>query len=230
MKTQSLKRMAHGAGLGYLVIFITGFYANFSVLESIFEAGAVEGTFERVIQNENAFQLGLWAFLLMVLADVILVVPLYYFFKEDYPATALLSASLRLVNGTLFAVALTSLYQVLPLLESRSFAGGSPDWLSFQVYTQFESFQTIWMIGLVFFGLHLCLLGYLLITSWLFPSWIGILMMTAGIGYLIDSSAQALLQNYAAWSPVLEYIVLIPAVLGEFSLTIWLLVKGIRTS
>jgi hypothetical protein len=55
-------------------------------------------------------------------------------------------------------------------------------------------------------------------------------MMTAGIGYLIDSSAQALLQNYAAWSPVLEYIVLIPAVLGEFSLTIWLLVKGIRTS
>jgi hypothetical protein len=119
---------------------------------------------------------------------------------------------------------------VLPLLESRSFAGGSPDWLSFQVYTQFESFQTIWMIGLVFFGLHLCLLGYLLITSWLFPSWIGILMMTAGIGYLIDSSAQALLQNYAAWSPVLEYIVLIPAVLGEFSLTIWLLVKGIRTS
>lgn len=228
MKTLKLKRMAHAAGLGYLVIFITGFYANFSVLESIYQSGAVELTFDSVIQDQSSFQSGLWAFLLMVLADVILVVPLYYFFREEYPATALLSASLRLVNGTLFAVALTSLYDVIPLLESRFFAEGQPEGLPFLVYTQFESFQTIWMVGLVFFGLHLCLLGYLLIKTWCFPSWIGVLMVAAGIGYFIDFSAQALSWDNLAWASVLEYIVLIPAVLGEFSFTLWLLIKGIR--
>jgi hypothetical protein len=68
-------------------------------------------------------------------------------------------------------------------------------------------------------------LAYLLIKSSWFPSWLGVILGIAGVGYAADSFGFFLLPGYdGTLSPVL----LAPAVIAEFSMIAWLLLKGVR--
>lgn len=53
-----------------------------------------------------------------------------------------------------------------------------------------------------------------------------ILVMLAGLGYMIDSFANILLANYADYEIVFVLIVAIPGAIGELALGIWLLLRG----
>jgi hypothetical protein len=57
---------------------------------------------------------------------------------------------------------------------------------------------------------------------------IGILLMIAGAGYLIDSIAQFMLPNYADVETLFMIIVVVPGVVGELSFTLWLLIRGVK--
>jgi hypothetical protein len=74
------------------------------------------------------------------------------------------------------------------------------------------------------------LLGWLVFKSPSFPKVIGVLLQLAGVAYLVDSGAQLLLSNYNDNKSLFEIIVIGGGVIGEFSLTLWLLIKGIRPS
>jgi hypothetical protein len=83
------------------------------------------------------------------------------------------------------------------------------------------SFNTGYGIALIPFGLHCVLTGYLIVRSTFLPRILGVLMMLAGVGYLIF-----------LWPPLgdrlfFPYIV-VPGVVGEGSLTLWLLVMGVN--
>ena len=49
----------------------------------------------------------------------------------------------------------------------------------------------------------------------------------AGIGYLIDSFANFLMPNYTDFANIFLIVVVVPGVVGELSLTFWLLFKGV---
>jgi len=83
-----------------------------------------------------------------------------------------------------------------------------------------------YIIAQVSTGSWLLPLGYLVYKSGLFPKLIGILLMVASVGYLVDLFAQFLLPNYAG---IVEAVVLTPASLGELVFILWLLVKGAKT-
>jgi hypothetical protein len=89
-----------------------------------------------------------------------------------------------------------------------------------------DAFNSGWLIGLVFFGLHCLLLGYLVYRSGYLPGILGILLMVAGIGYLVDSFANFLLPDYNDYATVFLVIVAVPALLAEVPLCLWLLWKG----
>ena len=82
-------------------------------------------------------------------------------------------------------------------------------------------------IGLVFFGFHCMVLGYLVLKSGFLPKILGILVLIASIGYLVDSFANVLLPNYADYESVLMLVVFVPAFVAELSLSLWLLIKGV---
>jgi hypothetical protein len=84
-----------------------------------------------------------------------------------------------------------------------------------------------YLIGGVFFGLHLLVLGYLLYRSELFPAILGGLIVVAGIGYLTESFTFFLVPTY---EPVASIIVVVTAVVGEMALALYLIVRGVRTS
>lgn len=76
------------------------------------------------------------------------------------------------------------------------------------------------------FGIHLALLGWLVLTSGYMPKVLGVLLILAGAGYVIDTLANALLANYGDYETMFLLIVAVPSLIGEFAFTIWLLTRG----
>jgi hypothetical protein len=227
---KALKKTARLAGAGYLVIFITGFFANFFVLEGLVLDGNAQATSENILANLMQFRWGIFAFLIMVVIDVLMAGPLYILLKPVNKNLSLLSAWLRLVNGTIFGVALYSLFGILHLLSGAEYLTAlEPAEIHARVMLHLEAFNFIWLIGLVFFGLHLFLMGILILKSDYIPKIIGGLLQLAAVGYLTDSFAQFLLPDYKSVQHVFELVVLIPGVIGELSFTVWLLIKGVKT-
>jgi hypothetical protein len=227
---KALKKTARLAGAGYLVIFITGFFANFFVLEGLVVEGNAQATSENILANLMQFRWGIFAFLIMVVIDVLMAGPLYILLKSVNKNLSLLSAWLRLVNGTIFGVALYSLFGILHLLSGAEYLSAlEPAEIHARVMLHLEAFNFIWLIGLVFFGLHLFLMGILILKSDYIPKIIGGLLQLAAVGYLTDSFAQFLLPDYKSVQHVFELVVLIPGVIGELSFTVWLLIKGAKT-
>jgi hypothetical protein len=73
--------------------------------------------------------------------------------------------------------------------------------------------------ALVFFGFYCLLIGYLIFRSTFLPQIIGVLMAFAGSGWLTF-----------IWAPFANYLSpynMIPGMVGEGVLTLWLLVKGV---
>ena len=225
----SLKKIARLTGIGYLIIFITGFFANFFVLEGLMVQGDAMATSANIGAHLMQFRWGIASFLVMVVVDVLLVWPLYLLLKPVDKHLAHLSSGLRLVNGAIFAVALFNLFGVLQLYAPADYLGAfEPEMLQARVLFLLDAFNHTWLIGLVFFGMHLGFLGYLVYRSGYLPRVLGPLLGLAALGYLIDSFAQFMLPNYADHQSLFEMMVVIPGVVGEFSLTAWLLIKGVK--
>lgn len=89
-------------------------------------------------------------------------------------------------------------------------------------------FETLWTIGLLFFGVHLIVLGSLALKSTYIPKTLGALLSLAALGYMIDGIAKLFMTNYIDYKNTFEVIVIMPTVIGEFSLTVWLLIKGFK--
>jgi hypothetical protein len=74
--------------------------------------------------------------------------------------------------------------------------------------------------SLVFFGFYCLLIGYLIFRSTFLPRILGALMAFGGLGWLTFVSP-----------PLADYLSpynMVPGILGEATLTLWLLVKGVN--
>lgn len=93
------------------------------------------------------------------------------------------------------------------------------DQLQAKVMLSLSAFSDGWDIGIVFFGLHLLILGYLVYKSGFVPKIMGILLIVASAGYLVDAFGKFLLPNYDATIAMFTFI-------GELIFMFWLLLKG----
>ena len=114
---------------------------------------------------------------------------------------------------------------VFVLTDAESLTGFDPDEVNALALFFLDAFDTGVSVGLVFFGIHLFVLGYLLFTSRYVPRIVGVVLIAAAFGYLADSLGNLLLPNYP---PTLTAVMFAPGVIGELSLTFWLLVKGVN--
>lgn len=83
------------------------------------------------------------------------------------------------------------------------------------------AFNTGYGIALVPFGIHCLLIGYLIFRSTFLPRFLGFLVALAGLGYL------AFVYPPLGSHLFVPYI-LVPGVVGEGSLTLWLLIIGVN--
>ena len=191
------------AGISYWIIFFAAIFANFMMLERI-----TQNPVGTVVEHHGLVRAGILAFMITVVFDVVVAWALYELFK-DHPLS-LPSMLFRMMHAAIMAVAIFALPLALELTTPEA------------ILHQVDVFNTIWLIGLFFFGFHLILLGRILGR----PRLIAVFLAIAGIMYAVDTCAHFLLPNYAEHADIFLMLVAIPSILGEMALAVWLLVKG----
>ncbi len=84
-----------------------------------------------------------------------------------------------------------------------------------------DAYDTIWHVGLNLFGVHLLLIGLLAYRSDFMPRIFGVLLVIAGLGYLVDGFGAVLVPGYTLDVTRFTFV-------GEAALMFWLLIKGSR--
>jgi hypothetical protein len=206
-------------------------FANFFVLERLVEQDDAASTASNIAESETLFRFALVAFLVVFLLDVLIAWALYVFFRATSTEVSLLAAWFRLVHAILMGAALVFFFVVLELVSGDDYLGAfAPGQLDAQVTFFLEAFDTLWLVGLAAFGIHLALLGFLVRRSAAIPNVLGILLYLAGAAYVTDTVAHGLLPNYGDYETVFLMIVVIPSVIGELAFAVWLLLRGGRAS
>lgn len=216
MKTiHQFRQLCLTGGIGYVLIFVTGIYANFGILEPL---KATRGTDAAFTDYASDLQLAFLSFLVMVIADLVLTWVLHQLFATVNSSRAALASLFRFVNCMLFAVALVFLSDAQAVLQHH----GSSEAL----FSALGQFDTTWQIGLLFFGAHLMVLSCLIRQSGYIHKIIGSLLFIAGAGYCVDSALSLTLSTYSQYAHLSVFVVALPGVVGELALTGWLLIKG----
>lgn len=220
INNRSLRRAALIAGVALLMMSAVAVFSNFSVLESLITKGDAAKTAQDILASEGVFRLGMFGWVLIAILDVVVAWALMIFFNPAHPNVSRLAAWFRLAYATILMVAISQLAGALHLLGNADYLQAfGTEQLQAEVMTKLAAFYSIWDIGLIFFALHLLLLGYLAYTSTYVPKLIGVLLVVAGLGYLVDSLGVLLIPDPSIKVTMYTFV-------GEAILFIWLLVKG----
>ena len=219
----TLRQAALVAGFGLLLMLIFGPFANFFVLESLIVPGDAATTADNLMANESLFRIGINSLIFVIILDVLVAWALYVFLKPVNRSISLLAAWFRLVFLIILGIALANLFSTLMLVSGAEFLTVfDTDHLQGQMMQYLNAFRYGEHIAYIFFSLHLLLLGYLVFKmdySGYVPKILGILLIIAGLGYLIDNYGKLLFPSYDANLAIFTFI-------GELLFMLWLLFKG----
>ena len=210
-----MQTKARIAGAFYLGTFITGFAAIFTGGRLIV-SGDAAATATNILAHEALFRAG-WVSNLIATACYIAVTALFYeLFRPVSRSVSLLAAFFSLVGCALGAFVCSVDAAVSAILK------GSPIGQVQAIASMFLKLASqCGNVGLVFFGFYCLLIGYLIFNSTFLPRILGVLMMMGGLGWLTF-----------VWPPLSNFLnpyILLPGIIGEGSLTLWLLVIGVKS-
>ena len=212
------------AGISYVAMFVLAIFANFVVRQGLIEPDNAAVTVANLTVSIGLFRLGVIAFLVIFLLDVVIAWALYIVFREVSRDLSLGAAWFRLVYSAFLGVALVFLYRAMQLVTDAGIASAlGGDQINAQTMVALESFDKVWRVGLVAFGVHLVLIGYLVIRSGMASPVLGYLLVAAGIAYGLDSVARTLMDNYPSFAALFQAMVAVPSMIGEGWLGLWLL-------
>lgn len=197
-------------------------FGTFVAVEGLVTPGDAATTAQDILAAEGTFRLGVLSLYLVIVLDVVVAWALMRVFSPVSTSLSRLAAWFRLAYSAVYMVAISQLAGIPDLLGARGSSAFPAEQVEAQALLKFEAFNDIWFAGLILFGVHLAILGYLAYRSGYVPRLIGVLLVIAGLGYVFDSVGTVLSE-----SPI---IVSTFTFLGEFLLCLWLLIKGRRMS
>lgn len=218
----SPQTMARLAGFLYLLTIPLGVFALLVVPSRLIVPGDATATASNVVVAEPLFRLGIASALLGQVIGVMYVLILYRLFKPVHQPMAVL-----MVVFSLLGIPMTMLNELSQLAALELLSG--VEYLSVFTAEQLQSLALFFLglheIGLsiaaIFWGLWLFPLGYLVFKSGFLPRILGVLLVMAGSGYLIDSFAFLLF-------PAINLEIGLVTGWGELIFLLWLLVKGVN--
>lgn len=215
------------AGVGYVVLFVFAVFANFFVREGLVVGDDPQATAANIADSEGLFRLGMASFLIIFLVDVAVAWGLHIIFRRAHRDVSLLAAWFRLVYTVFLGAALIYFFQALNFLNNPAFTEAfEPVQRQAQALAALDTFNSAWLIGLAAFGLHLVVLGGLIVRYGAAPKLLGLALMVAGSAYVIDTIAHSVLGNYADYETAFVIMVAVPSVVAEGWMGLWLLLKG----
>ena len=218
----SLRTAALIAGIGLLIMVAAAPFAELFVFPKLVVPGNAAETTQNIIANKTLFTSAIFGYLITFICDLIVAWALYVLLKPVNEELSLLTAWFRWVYTVIALDALLNLVTILRILNASDILTGSQlDQFSAQVILSIQAFRSHWYFGLIFFGIHLGLLGYLAIRSKYIPSILGVLLIIAGSGYLLTNLKPFLFPTINL--DFAEY-----TFYGELIFMLWLLIKGPR--
>jgi len=211
---------ARVAGALYLVANI---FAPFTLLylPSLFIVrGDAAATANNVIASESLFRFGIVGNLFTFIANIFLALALYQLLKVINKNMASLMVILFLVGVPIAMLNELSQLAILQLLGGADYLKAYPtDQLQALAYLLLRLHDQGLLIAHIFFGLWLLPMGYLVFKSGFIPRIVGVLLVIAGVGYVV--------QSFAAFLGYNVNIILFLG-LGELVFLSWLLIKGVN--
>ncbi len=222
----SIQRIARSAGILYLIIAVAGAFSFMYVRSSLLVAGDANETAANIAANAGLLRLGIAADAIVFLSEIVLTVLLFILLEPVSRTLALVAAFARLAMATMQGINLLTYALVLLLLGGASYLTVfTPEQLNALALLFLNAYEYVALFWGMFFALHLLTLGYLIYKSGYFPALLGLLMVLAGLGYLIDSFGSIFLPQYDA---VFAILVSVGALVGELGFALWLLIKGVN--
>jgi hypothetical protein len=215
----SARLKARLAGLLYLVVVLGGTFSPFIVAPSSLSADPAAIT-AKIMQSQGAYRLGGVAEIVVLACDIALAVIFYQLLRPVSRTVAMLAAFFRLAYAAINGA--NVILHFAPLLVLT----GQPASQQSLAVTFTELHLLAFDVALVFFGIHVALLGYLIFRSTYLPRALGLLLMLGGTAYLANSLITLLLPGALSGRAL---VLLAPAGLAEIAIALWLLVVGVNT-
>ena len=221
--TESSPRLkARIAGVFYMLTILTRMFVEIFVRNRLVVSDDAATTATNVLAHESLWRWGFAADIIAFASYIALAALLYELFQPVNRSLSLVAAFFSLAASVVQAI--SSLFHLAPLL----LLGGAPYLRVFTV-EQLQALALVFLklraaayhnIGLVFFGLYLLLIGILILRSTFLPRILGVLMVLAGLSYVLFLSPPLV-------RSLQPYILVSPGV-GQIALTLWLLVMGVN--
>lgn len=218
-KINSINRTARVAGFLYLLVVPLGVFSIIYVPSRLIVPGDAATTANNIMASEWLFRLGIVSNLLASVIMLLVVLALYKLLSSVNKSIAWL-----MVIFVLVAVPIAMLSE-LTYLAALQLMGGA-NYLALYTREQLQALAFLFLrlhglgvaIAFIFWGLWLAPLGYLVFRSGFLPRILGVFLMIACLGYLIDSFATFLgystdIGMFTGW--------------GELLFLLWLLIKGV---
>ncbi|HEX5906233.1 MAG TPA: DUF4386 domain-containing protein [Propionibacteriaceae bacterium] len=208
--TRSLRTASLIAGLALALMAVLAVFGNFVAIQSLVTPGDAAKTAIDISNSEALFRWGVTSLIVIAVLDVIVAGALLRLFEPVNRSVSITAAWFRVAYVAVYLVAVIQLVIALGLL-------GDPD----QALRAINAYDTIWLVGLILFGVHLLLIGYLAYRSGFMARVFGILLVIAGLGYIADGFIAVLVPGPSISIGQFTFI-------GEVALIFWLLTRGTR--
>jgi len=207
----SLRTAAIVAGVGLLLMAILSPIAYLNTFQSLVKFDDAALTAQNILNSMGAFRTCIILLFTVAILDIVVAWGLYIMLVPANKNLSALAAWLRVIYGGIFIFAISKLYVALQVIT----VDGT------QAMSYLKAFQSIWDMGLILFGFHLLVLGYLVLKSGYVPKWLGVFLVLAAVGYIVDGFGKTLSPDYNLNIAQFTFV-------GEVLLIFWLLWRGFK--
>ncbi|WP_313640162.1 DUF4386 domain-containing protein [Paenibacillus sp.] len=213
------------ASISLIIMTLASFFSYGYVHASLVVQGDASATFHNLMSSSTLFKAEILGWVIILVSDIVVAWAFYIFLKPMNNGLSLLGAWFRLTYAAILGIAILNLLFVWLLANSADPLSIS-DQLQAQVMLYLDAFESMWSIGLIVFGGHLLIVGYVAVKSNGIPKIISILLVIAGVGYMLIHLCNAFLPQFDGVITVLKFIFTVPMIVGELGFGLWLLFKG----
>lgn len=222
-KPFSPRASARLAGLIYLIVIAGGAFAEAFVRQRFLVQGDAAATAANLRAGEDLMRLAFAADVAPLLLNMLLIAILYQLFRIISQRGALVAGLFMLICTAIQGVAMAfHMASIVVLKGSPAYAAFDPAQLEALAYLFLRLHAVTYTVALLFFGGGAFMVGVLVLRSTFLPRFLGLLMCLAGVCYFTNSLL------YFVAPDLSSIALLLPALLGEGGLTLWLLLVGLN--
>jgi hypothetical protein len=219
---------ARVAGVLYVLCIICGFYAEMFVRAKLIAYSDPAATASHIMAAPGLYRMGFFADVSNMMFGVLSSVILYGLFKAVSRTVALTVLVLDVISNTVSITASVLLFAPLIVLPGTyGMSAFSSEQLQALSLLSIRMYELAYAVNLALFAGSCLLSGYLIYRSTFLPKFLGLLLALAGMCYLTNSFVNFMPAGFGA--DLFPWI-LLPCVLAEGALAVWLAIAGVNSS